>query len=123
MAGKSGRPEGEGEVQTKQEGENRKVVRIDSIKVISGAGNLRAFASITIAGRITVNDVRVIQQPNQQPWVSMPSRAYEKDGARKWAAIVELVDEKLKAEVSDAVLAEFAKLDTTNNREVVGWER
>ena len=92
------------------------MVKIETIKPISGAGNLRACAVVNIADRLRIHDVRVIQQPNQQPWVSMPSRAYEKDGARKWAAIVELIDERLKKEISDAVLAEFSKAGTDANR-------
>src|SRR5215467_10043224 len=87
------------------------MVTVESIKAISGAGNLRAFATITIVGKLRISDVRIIQQPNQKPWVSMPSRAYEKDGQRKWSAIVELIDERLKKEVTDAVLAEFEKLE------------
>ena len=88
------------------------MVRIESIKPINGAGNLRAFAVVNVADKIRIADVRVIQQPNQKPWVSMPSRAYEKDGQRKWAATVELLDEKLRDEISQAVLAEFAKLES-----------
>ena len=99
-------------------------VTVESIKEISGAGNLRGFATIAIAGKVRVFDVRVIRQEGQQPWVSMPSRAYEKDGVRKWAPIVELIDEKLKAEVSQAVLAEFAKIATETRetqQQPVGW--
>jgi len=88
------------------------MITVDSIKPITGAGNLRAFANITIANKIRISDVRIIAQPNQKPWVSMPSRAYEKEGQRKWAAIVELLDETLKKEVSDVVLAEFAKIES-----------
>ena len=73
------------------------MVTIENIKPISGAGKLR------------ISDVRVIQQPNQEPWVSMPSRAYEKDGQRKWAPTVEILDDELKQEMCRAVLAEFSK--------------
>jgi DNA-binding cell septation regulator SpoVG len=99
------------------------MVTIENIKPISNAGNLRAFANITIGdNKIRISDVRVIQQPNQRAWVSMPSRAYEQNGQRKWAPIVELVDENLKKEVSDAVLAEFEKLEAVPQQETsAGW--
>jgi DNA-binding cell septation regulator SpoVG len=86
------------------------MVTVESIKPITGAGNLRAFAVISVAGKLRISDVRVIQQPDQKPWVSMPSRAYEKDGQRKWSPIVELIDDQLKETISQVVLAEFAKV-------------
>jgi DNA-binding cell septation regulator SpoVG len=89
------------------------MVTVESIKPISNAGNLRAFAVITVAGKLRIADVRVIQQPNQKPWVSMPSRAYEKDGQRKWSAIVELLDDQLKDSINQTVLSEFDKLNST----------
>lgn len=87
------------------------MVKVESIKPITNAGNLRAFATITIANKIRITDLRVIQQPHQHAWVALPSRAYEKEGQRKWAAIVELLEDDLKHEVSKAVLEEFEKLD------------
>ena len=96
------------------------MVTVENIKRIEGAGNLRAFADVNVSGRIRISDVRVIQQPNQKPWVSMPSRAYEKDGARKWAPIVEILDDTLKEEVSKAVLAEFEKM-STGSKAPAGW--
>jgi DNA-binding cell septation regulator SpoVG len=87
------------------------MVTVESVKSITNAGNLRGFAVVSISGKIRIADVRIIQQSGQQPWVSMPSRAYEKDGQRKWAPIIELIDDGLKAEISAAVLAEFKKID------------
>jgi DNA-binding cell septation regulator SpoVG len=99
------------------------MVTVESIKPISNAGNLRAFANITIGdNKVRISDVRIIQQPNQKPWVSMPSRAYEKDGQRKWSPVVELLDEKLKKEVADVVLAEFEKLEAAaQQRKSTEW--
>jgi DNA-binding cell septation regulator SpoVG len=98
------------------------VVEIESIKPINGAGNLKAFATINVSGKLRISDVRVIQQPNQQAWVSMPSRAYEKDGHRKWSPTVEILDDTLKQEISRAVLAEFSKIETNPNESApAGW--
>jgi DNA-binding cell septation regulator SpoVG len=98
------------------------MITVESIKPISGAGNLRAFATINVAGKLRISDVRIIQQPNQKAWVSMPSRAYEKDGQRKWSPLVELLDQKLKDEIAQAVLVEFAKVDSAKpTAALAGW--
>src|SRR5438034_8721787 len=97
------------------------MITVESIKPITGAGNLRGFAIVNIADKIRIADVRIIQQPNQKPWVSMPFRAYEKDGQRKWSATVELLDEKLKDEVAKAVLAEFSKIATDHQNTPAPW--
>jgi DNA-binding cell septation regulator SpoVG len=107
--------------QKKTSREHKNMIRIESIKPISNAGNLRAFATITIADKLRISDVRIIAQPNQKPWVSMPSRAYEKDGVRKWAPTIDLLDEKLKKEVTDAVLAEFVKLQPPQTMASAEW--
>ena len=99
------------------------MVKVESIKSIEGAGNLKGFAVVNISDRIRISDVRIIQQDGQRPWVSMPSRAYEKDGQRKWAPTIELLDEGLKKQISEAVLAEFAKSVSTApaTRQLAGW--
>src|SRR5438309_9413416 len=99
------------------------MVTVESVKPITNAGNLRAFAVVNIADKIKIHGVRVIQQPNQEAWVSMPSRAYEKDGQRKWAPTVEILDEKLKEEISSVVLAEYSRLraQPSTDRVTAGW--
>jgi DNA-binding cell septation regulator SpoVG len=98
------------------------MVTVENVKPITGAGNLRAFAVVTVAGKLRIFDVRVIQQPNQEAWVSMPSRAYEKDGQRKWSPIIELLDDGLKQEISKAVLAEFGKVASSSKQTApTGW--
>jgi len=95
------------------------MIKVDSIKPINGAGNLRAFATVTINDKVKISDVRIVQQPNQAAWVSMPTREYKnKDGQRKWSNIVEILDEQLKKQIEAAVLAEFEKLQPAATREV-----
>ena len=66
-------------------------------------GNLRAFVSVRLGG-VTIHDCRVIQQQGQAAWVSMPQREYtDKQGQKKYSAIVEL-SEALKKSVSALVL-------------------
>src|SRR5207249_6748482 len=69
---------------------------VESIKPISNGGNLKASAILNIAGKLRINDIRIIKQENQKPWISMPSRAYELNGARRWAQIIEILDYGLK---------------------------
>lgn len=65
-------------------------------------GNLRAFVEVQV-GEIIIRDCRVVQQPGQNPWVSMPARSYEKDGKTQWISLVEMPRE-LKAKVEQVVL-------------------
>jgi DNA-binding cell septation regulator SpoVG len=97
------------------------MITVEQIKPISGAGNLRGFATVNIAGKVRISDCRIIHSPGKDPWVSMPSRAYDKDGQRKWAPIVEIVDKKLKDEISQAVLSEYAKMEPVKSETPEGW--
>src|SRR5262245_39308677 len=74
----------DGNLNVERRGEH--MVQVESIKPLANAGNLKAFAVVTIADVIRIHDIRVVQQPHQSPWVSMPSRSYERDGQRRWAA-------------------------------------
>lgn len=88
--------------------ENFPVV-VDRIFPVRAEGNLRAFANVVIGG-IKINSCRVVQQPGQQAWVSMPQREYvDKEGIKKYAPVVELPDE-LKQSVSALVLSAFAEM-------------
>jgi DNA-binding cell septation regulator SpoVG len=91
------------------------MVTIEAIKLIDGTGNLRAFVSIVIAGEIRIAGIRIMQLPGKSAWVAMPSREYESKGQRKWAPIIELLDEKLKNEVSDTVLQEFSEMTAASD--------
>jgi DNA-binding cell septation regulator SpoVG len=96
------------------------MVTVESIKPLTNAGSLRAFATVLIAGKLRICNCRIIQQAGETAWVSLPARAYEKDGKRLWASIVEILDEKLKRQVTDAILAEFGKMSKAAAPE--GWQ-
>lgn len=51
-------------------------IEVVSLRPITGAGNLRAFASIKV-GPIVINDVRLIQQPGQKAWSSPPQSEWQ----------------------------------------------
>ena len=86
----------------------RQAVVVDSIKRID-KGSLRAFATVTIAGKLTINSIRIVQQNKQAAWVSLPQNEVKSaDGGRsKYFPIVEVHDDTLKKQIIDAVLAEY----------------
>jgi hypothetical protein len=78
-----------------------KIVRMDK-------GNLKAFAIVNVGG-ITIHDVRVIQQPGQDAWISGPQREWtDRDGNRKFSPIVQF-DEDLKKQIQVVVLNEWGR--------------
>lgn len=82
-------------------------IRIQDLRLVHNAGNLKAFARISY-GETTVNDVRIIQQPGQQAWVSPPQREFEKDGKRQWVSVVRW-ERELADAIQTAVLAAYEK--------------
>lgn len=72
-------------------------------------GNLKAFADVKVGKSLKILGVRVVQQPNQKAWVSMPQRTWEdKGGKTRFQPMVELSGD-LKEEVEAAVLMEWAR--------------
>ena len=73
------------------------------------AGNLRAFCSVDIGGKIKLYSCRVIQQPGQLAWPSLPQREWTDSlGVRRFYAVVQL-PKHVEPEVKQAILR--------------GWER
>ena len=69
-------------------------------------GALQAFVKVTIVGKVTINEVRIIHEQGKEAWVAMPQRQIPaKDGGEsRWVPIVELVEEKLKQQITRVVL-------------------
>ena len=83
-------------------------VQVTNMERFEQAGNLKAFADVKIGKSLRVYGFRVVQQPGQKAWVSPPQRTWDgQDGKKKYSPIVELSGE-LKAEVDEAILAEWA---------------
>jgi DNA-binding cell septation regulator SpoVG len=82
-------------------------VEVVAIHPLSTGSNLRAFASVRI-GDIVIHDCRIVQQPNQRPWVSLPQREYLSDGQKKYVPVVEVSD-ALKRQIRMLVLAEWER--------------
>jgi DNA-binding cell septation regulator SpoVG len=80
-------------------------ITILSVRPTPNQGNLRALVDIQVFG-FTIRDCRIIQQPGQAPWVSMPVL----QSADGFKTLVTLPD-KLKAQVDEAVLAAWKKVE------------
>lgn len=78
---------------------NIQVERIIPIK----KGNLQAFASITF-GDLRINSLRIIQQPNQSAWVSLPqSEKVDENGQKQYFPIIQIPRE-LQDQIQKVVL-------------------
>lgn len=81
-------------------------VRVLSLKLLDGTGNLRAFCDLQL-GNLKINGCRVVQQPGQRPWVAPPQREYlDGTGQKRWAAVVEWPRD-IGALITDTVVAAF----------------
>lgn len=74
---------------------------------VNGKGNLRAFADVEVNSTFILHSCRVIQQPGQRPWVSMPQAEVLKDGQKLYYPIVKILDKQLEAEIKQAVLSAY----------------
>ncbi len=74
-------------------------------------GNLKAFADVTIPsalGELTLKGFRVICKDGAAPWVGFPTSSYTKDVKIVNKPVLELAS-GVKRQISEAVLAEFAR--------------
>ena len=84
-------------------------VQIFNMERFTNKGHLKAYVDIKIGKSLRIMGLRIIQQPNQKPWVSPPQRTWQDtNGLTKYAPIVELSGE-LKEAVDAAVLMEWAR--------------
>jgi DNA-binding cell septation regulator SpoVG len=78
-------------------------IEVLAVSAVS-AGSLRAFASVRIGPSLVVRKVRIIQQPGQRAWVSMPQERWDgADGQPRYTALVELSG-TLRDRVTAAIL-------------------
>jgi DNA-binding cell septation regulator SpoVG len=80
-------------------------IEVIKVKPLDNGGNLKAFASVRIGG-LVVHSVRIVQQPGQRAWVSMPQ---VKSGERYYP-IVEIESDNLRDRVRDAVLERWQSI-------------
>ena len=81
--------------------------RVDVIELhpLNAQGSLRAFVAVTLSGRLTIRDLRLIEQEGQRPWCSMPTKDWtDPQGKRRYRTLIDLPDAWMQA-VQSAVLA------------------
>ena len=77
---------------------------VENMKKLDGSGNLKAFVSVNIEDKLIIHSCRILQQPNQEPWVSLPQREWaDQDGGKHYAPVIELPD-RVKSAIQEAVL-------------------
>lgn len=73
------------------------------IKKITSS-NLRALVDIQL-GNIIINGCRVVQQPNQKPWVAFPQQQSSSDS--KWYSVIQCTDPSLDKAIKEQILAAY----------------
>ena len=74
-------------------------------------GNFKGFASVDIDGKLKIHSCRIIQQPGQAAWVSLPQNEWtDPEGNKKWFPVVEVPD-NVKEAISAAVLRAWERGD------------
>lgn len=78
-------------------------IEVISIKRLKDCRSLKAFASIRFGG-IEIHGLRIVQQPGQKAWVSLPQVEYNRDGKKCYYPMITIHDKRLKAAITQAVL-------------------
>jgi DNA-binding cell septation regulator SpoVG len=82
-------------------------IEILEIRQIGGHGNLKAFVTVKL-GCVKIFGCRIIQQPDQKPWVALPQVPARKraDGSGSgWFAVIEITNRDVLDQLRAAVLA------------------
>ena len=89
-------------------------IEVLSVKPVQGRGNLKAFPDIRI-GALEIHSLRVVQQPGQRAWVSMPqAEYYDRDGQKCYYPMMKIDDRGLKQAIMEAVLEAWQKGESGN---------
>lgn len=92
-----------------------KDIEILSITPIEDRGSLRGFVNIRL-GDLIINDCRIIQEPSKKAWFSLPVLSYKtRYGTTQYRTLVQILDEKLKNEISQVVLDAWENNNRRNN--------
>ena len=75
------------------------------------SGNLKAFCSVDIGGEIKIHGCRIIQQPGQLAWPSLPQNEWkDSEGNRRFYPVIELPEHVLH-QVKKEVLRAWGKFE------------
>ena len=85
-------------------------ISVKDLRIVE-KGSLRGFCTVVFPDSgLEFRDVRIIQGNGQEAFVTGPQREYEKDGQKKYVALVYWPKEsKIGSLISQAVLQEWEK--------------
>ncbi len=86
-------------------------ITVIKIQPLTNTGNLRAFADVKI-GPVTIKGFRVVQQPGQQAWVSVPQQQ-NRDG--KYFNLLHFDDRGFLDQVRGEVLRAWEHMSKPRN--------
>ena len=69
-------------------------------------GSVKALVSVTY-GDLEIKGFKVIDQGTDGPWVSMPSREFQKNGDRQFFNIIYIPDTAKRKEFNDWIIKEY----------------
>lgn len=92
-------------------------IEILMVTPVEGRGSLQAFSSIRL-GPFVINDCRIIKEPGKKPWFSLPVLSYKTQyGTTLYKTLVQVLDEGLKNQISEAVLSVWENKTGESNGE------
>ena len=79
-------------------------IEASNFREVNNGGSLRATCTITIDNKIKLHQCRIIQQPDQLAWPSLPQASWsDPDGRIRYFPLVEL-PKHVEHEVKKAIL-------------------
>lgn len=82
-----------------------------NMKIKDGNG-MKAICTVTVNGMIAINDIRIVENKNQELIVAMPSKRMP-DG--KFKDLANPVNAQARSIIQDAVINRYSELTTLSN--------
>ena len=80
---------------------------IDDVYILENAGSLKAKVDFRI-GKSKFKSWRVIEEDDKKAWVSSPQESWEKDGEKKYKALIQF-EGKLQKQINEAILTAYSE--------------
>ncbi len=80
-------------------------IEILELTPLENTGALRALFSVRVAGKITVNKMRLVQQNGQAAWCSGPQEVWtDATGKRRYTTLLEFLEREWRDALTEAVV-------------------
>ena len=80
---------------------------IKNMHKLTKPGKLRAFFDVEWPDKMEICGMKLMQGDDGSLWAATPSREYEKDGQKKWAPIVRIIDPAIRSRISELARQEY----------------